>query len=80
MALDAGTRLGPYEVLGLIGTGGRGEVYKATDTRLNRTVAIKTLPPQWADDPETRQRFEREAQALAGLNHPHICALHDIGR
>ena len=56
-----------------------GEVYKASDTRLNRTVAIKVLPPHFADDPEMKQRFEREAQTIAGLNHPHICTLHDIG-
>ena len=74
----AGTRLGPYEIVGLIGAGGMGEVYKATDTRLNRTVAIKILPPQFAD-PEHRARFEREARSIAGLSHPHICTLYDIG-
>jgi len=56
-----------------------GEVYKAADTRLNRTVAIKVLPPQFAENPEMKQRFEREAQTIAGLNHPHICTLHDVG-
>src|SRR5206468_7154380 len=79
MALASGTRLGPYKILSMIGAGGMGEVYKATDTRLNRMVAIKTLPPHWADDPEMKQRFEREAQTIAGLNHPHICVLHDVG-
>ena len=71
--------VGPYQVVGAIGAGGMGEVYKATDTRLNRTVAIKVLPPHFADDPEMKQRFDREAQTIAGLNHPHICTLHDIG-
>ena len=56
-----------------------GEVYKAIDTRLNRTVAIKVLPPHFADDPEMKQRFDREAQTIAGLNHPNICTLHDVG-
>jgi Tol biopolymer transport system component len=79
MALASGTRLGPYEILEPIGAGGMGEVYKATDTRLNRTVAIKTLPPHWAEDADMNQRFESEARAIAGLNHPHICTLHDIG-
>jgi len=80
MALSAGTRLGPYEVVALIGAGGMGEVYKASDTRLNRTVAIKVLPPHWADDPEMKLRFEKEARTIASLTHPHICTLHDIGR
>lgn len=79
MTLAASTRLGPYEVQSPIGAGGMGEVYKATDTRLNRTVAIKVLPPHFADDPEMKQRFDREAQTIAGLNHPHICTLHDVG-
>jgi Tol biopolymer transport system component len=80
MALDAGTRLGPYEVLALVGAGGMGEVYKASDTRLNRIVAIKVLPPHWVDDPDMKQRFDREAQTIASLTHPNICTLHDIGR
>src|SRR4029453_4803375 len=80
MALDAGARLGAYEIIGAIGAGGMGEVYKATDTRLGRTVAIKVLPPHWADNTEMKQRFEREAQTLASLSHAHICVLHDIGR
>jgi serine/threonine-protein kinase len=79
MPLAAGTRLGPYEVLGLIGTGGMGEVYKAHDTRLDRTVAIKVLPSEVSTDQERRTRFEREARAIASLAHPHICTLHDIG-
>src|SRR5438093_1459244 len=80
MALTAGTKLGPYEILGPIGAGGMGEVYRARDTRLDRTVAIKVLPEHLADDPDSRQRFEREARAVSSLNHPHICVLHDIGR
>jgi Tol biopolymer transport system component len=79
MALASGTRLGPYEIASPLGAGGMGEVYKASDTRLNRTVAIKVLPAHFADDPDMRQRFDREAQTIAGLNHPHICTLHDIG-
>src|SRR5262245_21926339 len=79
MALDVGARLGPYEILSIVGMGGMGEVYKARDTRLNRTVAIKILPPIWAQDPVMQQRFEREAKTIAGLNHPHICTLHDVG-
>jgi len=79
MSLAAGTRLGPYEVLGPIGAGGMGEVYQARDTRLDRTVAIKVLPAELSSDPERRARFEREARTIAALNHPHICTLHDIG-
>jgi len=79
MALPAGARLGPYEVSGLIGSGGMGEVYKARDTRLGRTVALKVLPPGAADQ-ERRRRFEQEARAVSALNHPHICTLHDVGR
>jgi Tol biopolymer transport system component len=75
-----GTRLGPYQIVEPIGAGGMGEVYKASDTRLERTVAVKVLPPHWSDNPEMRQRFEREAQTLASMNHPHICVLHDIGQ
>ena len=80
MSLKSGTLLGPYEVRSLIGAGGMGEVYKARDTRLDRTVAIKVLPAHLSGDPERQQRFEREARAIAALNHPHICTLYDIGR
>ena len=75
-----GTRLGPYAITASIGAGGMGEVYKATDTRLNRTVAIKVLPEHVASDPDLQQRFEREAKTLAALSHPHICHIHDVGR
>jgi serine/threonine protein kinase len=80
MILSAGVCLGPYEILAPIGAGGMGEVYKGRDTRLNRTVAIKVLPGHVKDDPERRRRFLREAQAVAALEHPHICVLHDIGQ
>ncbi len=80
MPLDSGTTLGPYEIQSPLGAGGMGEVYKARDTRLDRTVAIKVLPEHVAGDPDLKQRFEREARAVAALNHPHICTLHDIGR
>ena len=79
MALSAGTRLGPYEVIAPLGAGGMGEVYKARDTRLDRTVAIKILPATLADDPEFRERFDREARVISQLDHPHICALFDVG-
>lgn len=79
MALGPGARLGPYEVVAKLGEGGMGEVYKGTDTRLSRTVAIKVLPPHWAADAEMQQRFEHEARTVASLNHPNICVLHDIG-
>jgi serine/threonine protein kinase len=78
MALVSGTRLGPYEILALIGAGGMGEVYKATDTRLDRTVAIKVLPEHLAASPEFKARFEREAKAISQLNHPHICTLYEF--
>ena len=78
--LSPKTKLGPYEILSQIGAGGMGEVYKARDTRLDRIVAIKVLPAHLADRPDLRERFEREARTIAGLNHPHICTLHDIGR
>ncbi|PYQ93874.1 MAG: hypothetical protein DMF97_19280 [Acidobacteria bacterium] len=80
LALSPGTRLGPYEILSASGAGGRGEVYKARDTRLDRTVAIKILPEAVAADPDRRARFEREARAIAALSHPHICTIHDVGR
>ena len=80
MAISPGKRLGPFEILAAVGAGGMGEVYRARDTRLDRIVAIKVLPAHLADDPERRERFEREARTIASLNHPHICVLHDIGR
>ncbi len=79
MVLAAGTKLGPYEILSLLGAGGMGEVYKARDTRLDRTVAIKVLSPAFSDRPERRQRFEREARSISSLSHPHICTLYDVG-
>jgi len=79
MPLAAGARLGPYEVLHLIGAGGMGEVYKARDTRLDRLVAIKLLPSDLGGDPGRCARFEREARAIASLAHPHICTLYDVG-
>jgi eukaryotic-like serine/threonine-protein kinase len=79
MAILSGKRLGPYEILSAIGAGGMGEVYRARDTRLDRTVAIKVLPTHLADRSELRERFEREARTVASLNHPHICTLYDIG-
>ncbi len=79
MTLSPGTTLGPYEILSPLGAGGMGEVYKATDTRLDRTVAIKVLPEHVATDPDLKQRFEREAKTISSLNHPHICTLYDIG-
>ena len=79
MGLSTGSRLGPFEILAPLGAGGMGEVYRARDTRLERTVAIKVLPPQFASDPIRKQRFEREAKTISNLNHPHICALYDVG-
>ena len=79
MPLEAGRQLGPYEIVSAIGAGGMGEVYKARDTRLDRTVAIKVLPEHVAADPDLKQRFEREAKTISSLNHPHICTLYDIG-
>jgi len=79
MPLAPGVNLGPYQILSAIGAGGMGEVYKARDTRLDRTVAVKVLPPHLAERAEWRQRFEREARAISSLNHPHICALYDVG-
>jgi serine/threonine protein kinase len=79
VSLSPGVRFGPYEVLSLIGAGGMGEVYRARDTRLDRTVALKVLPAKLAADPTRRARFEREARAISALEHPHICTLHDVG-
>ncbi|HEX7797902.1 MAG TPA: serine/threonine-protein kinase, partial [Vicinamibacterales bacterium] len=79
MAIAAGLRLGPYEIQGPLGAGGMGEVYKAKDTRLDRTVAIKILPDALADDAQFRGRFEREARTISQLDDPHICALYDVG-
>jgi serine/threonine protein kinase len=79
MTISPGTRLGPYEIVSLLGVGGMGEVFKARDTRLDRTVALKVLPAEYVADNERRLRFEREARAISSLNHPHICALYDIG-
>src|SRR5271165_2971706 len=80
MPLASGTRLGPYEIVAPLGVGGMGEVYKARDTRLDRTVAIKILPSELSGDASRRQRFEREAKVISSLNHPHICTLYDIGQ
>lgn len=79
MALAPGMRLGPYEIEAPLGAGGMGEVYRARDTRLERTVAIKVLPDHLSCNANSRQRFEREARAISSLNHPHICALYDVG-
>jgi serine/threonine-protein kinase len=79
MTLRAGARLGPYEIEAPLGAGGMGEVFKARDTRLDRTVAVKILAPAVAADSEFRQRFEREARSISALDHPHVCALYDVG-
>src|SRR5947209_10108258 len=79
MPLKSGTRLGPYEILSPLGAGGMGEVYRAKDTRLDRTIAIKVLPTHVSSDPELRERFDREARTISQLNHPNICMLHDVG-
>jgi serine/threonine protein kinase/tetratricopeptide (TPR) repeat protein len=80
MQVTPGTRLGPYEIVALLGTGGMGEVYRATDTRLRRPVAIKIVSSTLAGTPDARQRFEREARTISSLSHPHICALFDVGQ
>jgi serine/threonine protein kinase len=80
MSLQVGNRVGPYEVTGILGAGGMGEVYKARDPRLDRIVAIKVLPEHVASDPVLKQRFEREAKTLAALSHPHICPVFDVGQ
>ena len=79
MQLANGTRLGPYEILAPLGTGGMGEVYRARDTRLDRIVAVKVLARNLTGQTEILQRFEREARAVSTLNHPNICTLHDVG-
>jgi eukaryotic-like serine/threonine-protein kinase len=79
MALIPGTKLGPYEIQSLLGAGGMGEVYRARDTRLQRTVAIKILPAHLSSNPELRARFEQEAKSISGLQHPNICVVHDVG-
>ena len=80
MPLSSGTRLGPYEIQSSLGAGGMGEVYRARDTRLDRTVAVKILPAHFSSDPVRKQRFEREARTISNLNHPHICVLYDVGQ
>jgi Tol biopolymer transport system component len=79
MALSSGTRLGPYQILDPLGAGGMGEVYRARDTRLDRSVAVKIIHAELSRDPQRRSRFEREARAIAAMSHPHICALYDVG-
>jgi serine/threonine protein kinase len=79
MALTSGTKLGPYEIQSPLGAGGMGEVYRARDTRLDRSVAVKILPSHLSEDPEAKQRFDREARTISSLNHPNICTLHDVG-
>jgi eukaryotic-like serine/threonine-protein kinase len=80
LSLQAGDRIGPYEIVSIIGAGGMGEVYRARDTRLERTVAIKVLPVQLSSRADLRERFDREARAISSLNHPNICTLYDVGR
>src|SRR6202051_14368 len=80
MALTSGTTLGPYEIVAPLGAGGMGEVYRARDTRLDRTVAIKILSEHLSSNPEAKQRFEREARAISSLSHPNICHLYDVGQ
>src|ERR1700752_3397843 len=80
MALTSGTRLGPFEIVAVLGAGGMGEVYRAKDTRLGRDVALKILPESFARDSDRLRRFEQEARAVAALNHPNILALFDIGQ
>src|SRR5215813_13481772 len=80
MPLESGTKLGPYKILAQAGAGGMGKVNKGADTRLNRTVAIKVLPEHFSQDAEMKQRFEREAQKIAAMNHSYICTLYDVGQ
>src|SRR6267378_328920 len=79
MALTSGTKLGPYEIQSPLGTGGMGEVYRARDTRLDRAVAVKILPSHLSENPEAKQRFDREARTISSLSHPNICTLYDVG-
>jgi serine/threonine protein kinase len=79
MALNSGTKLGPYEIESPLGAGGMGEVYRARDTRLDRTVAVKILPAHLSENDLAKQRFDREARAISSLNHPNICTLYDVG-
>src|SRR6266705_6496161 len=79
MSLASGAKLGPYEIQAPLGAGGMGEVYRALDTRLDRTVAIKILPDHLSQSPEAKQRFDREARAISSLSHPNICTLYDVG-
>src|ERR1700761_4798394 len=79
MALTAGMKLGPYEIMAPLGAGGMGEVYRARDSRLDRTVAIKILPAEFAADPERVRRFEQESRSVAALSHPNIVAIYDVG-
>src|ERR1700746_2401639 len=79
MPLSPGNKLGPYEIGDPLGAGGMGEVYRARDTRLDRTVAIKILPPHLSSSPEAKQRFDREARTISSLSHPNVCHLYDVG-
>ena len=79
MALEAGTRLGPYEIIELVGKGGMGEVYRARDTRLDRDVAVKVLPVELSENETYRKRLEREAKTISQLQHPHVCTVYDVG-
>src|SRR5215472_17085598 len=79
MPLSPGTKFGPYEIHAPLGAGGMGEVYRATDTRLNRTVAVKVLPAHLSKNPEARERFEREVRSISQLSHANICQLYDLG-
>ena len=80
MGLTSGIKLGPYEIVSPLGAGGMGEVYRARDTRLDRTVAVKILPARLSESPDARQRFDREARAISSLSHPNICHLYDVGQ
>src|SRR6202041_1397930 len=79
MTLSPGSKVGPYEIVAPLGAGGMGEVYRAKDTRLDRIVAIKVLPSHLSENPEARQRFDREARTISSVNHPNICTLYDVG-